>query len=69
MKTLFQPNIGKTGRLLRAGIGLVLLALAAVAWRWHEVAGAGLVAAGVFCLFEAARGWCIARACGLKTKW
>ena len=27
-----------------------------------------LVAAGVFALFEAARGWCLARACGLKTK-
>jgi hypothetical protein len=29
----------------------------------------GLAAGGVFCLFEALRGWCAARACGLKTRW
>jgi hypothetical protein len=29
----------------------------------------GLAAGGVFCLFEALRGWCVARACGLKTRW
>ena len=26
------------------------------------------VVAGLFALFEAVRGWCIARACGIKTK-
>jgi hypothetical protein len=27
-----------------------------------------LLAAGVFALYEAARGWCLMRACGIKTK-
>jgi hypothetical protein len=27
-----------------------------------------LIAAGIFSFFEAARGWCIVRACGIKTK-
>ena len=27
-----------------------------------------LVGAGILGLFEAARGWCLARACGIKTK-
>lgn len=69
MKKFFQPNLGNTGRLLRAATGLALMGLAVAAWRWHWLASAGLAAGGVFCLFEAARGWCVARACGLKTKW
>ena len=27
-----------------------------------------LVAIGLFCIFEAVRGWCFLRACGVKTK-
>lgn len=69
MKRLFQPNIGKTGRMVRALIGLSLLGVAVVALRWHWFVTLGLSAAGVFCLFEAARGWCAARACGVKTRW
>jgi uncharacterized membrane protein YedE/YeeE len=28
-----------------------------------------LMLAGLFALFEAVRGWCIVRACGIKTRW
>ena len=69
LKKLFQPNIGKTGRILRAIMGLVLLGAAVAAYRIHGLACAGLVAGGAFCLFEAKRGWCVARACGVKTRW
>ena len=69
MKKLFQPNIGRPGRIIRALIGLTLLGLAVAAWRWHWLASAGLAAGGGLCLFEAARGWCVARACGVKTRW
>ena len=31
-------------------------------------AGLILVAAGLFAIFEAVRGWCLLRACGVKTK-
>jgi hypothetical protein len=41
----------------------------AAAWvcRDHALGGAALALAGIFMIFEAARGWCLARACGLKT--
>jgi hypothetical protein len=69
MKKLFQPNIGKTGRILRGLIGVALLGSAVAAWQVQWLAGVGLAAGGVFCLFEALRGWCAARACGLRTRW
>ncbi len=69
MKKLFRPNIGRTGRIIRGVIGLVLLATALAARQGHWLAGVGLAAGGAFCLFEASRGWCVARACGVKTRW
>jgi hypothetical protein len=52
---------------MRAVIGVACLGMA-----WNEVAAnwpTGLVLglAGLFALFEAHRGWCLGRACGLKT--
>ncbi len=38
MKELFQPNIGKTGRTLRAVIGLILPGAAVAAYRIHRLA-------------------------------
>jgi len=69
VKKLFQPNIGRTGRIIRGVIGVALLGAAIAVWTWHWLAGVGLAAGGAFCLFEAARGWCMARACGVKTRW
>lgn len=70
-----KPNIDRSGRIARAisgliciGLGLVVWPLhwpVAVGWRWGVCAGA--LAVGLFQLFEARRGWCVARACGLKT--
>ncbi|MCX7825427.1 MAG: DUF2892 domain-containing protein [Verrucomicrobiae bacterium] len=69
MSRFFQPNITTTGRILRGGFGVILLA-AAVCFYWVHLAACAVAAvAGVFCLFEAFRGWCVARACGLKTRW
>jgi hypothetical protein len=69
VKNRFAPNIGRTGRLIRGGIGVVLLGMAIPAFRLHWLAAIAAVAGGLFCLFEAQRGWCVARACGLKTRW
>jgi hypothetical protein len=69
MKKLFQPNIGKTGRIIRGLIGLTLLGIAIAAWRVHWLACVGFAAGGALCLFEALRGRCVARACGVKTRW
>lgn len=67
-------NIDRRGRLIR-GVAGALTALAGVAWLllarpltpWGGILGAGLILAGGFMLFEAARGWCAARAMGLRT--
>ena len=68
MKPLFSPNIGNKGRLVR-GLGAVGLFIGA--WVAFDVAtwlGVLLIACGGFVLFEALRGWCALRACGIKTR-
>ncbi len=68
MKSFFAPNIDNQGRLWRAITALILLAGAAFSLfvsRW--LAGLLLISGG-FVLFEALRGWCALRACGIKTK-
>jgi len=68
MKPLFSPNIGKKGRLLR-GLGALLLFLGAgFGFTVSFWLGLLLAASGAFVLFEALRGWCALRACGIKTK-
>ncbi len=65
----WRPNIDRTGRIFRALTGVVVIGSGVVLMfaGWLAVGGAALVF-GAFCLFEASRGWCIARACGLKTR-
>lgn len=69
MKRLLTPNIDRKGRIVRGLMGLALLAGAAVCFSESLWLGALLAAAGLFGLFEALRGWCLARACRLKTRW
>ena len=70
MAGFWKSNIGTTGRLIRGAFGAVALGMGAYAWKngvpWLAV-GMGL--AGVFMLFEALRGWCVMRACGIRTLW
>ena len=69
MKKFFSPNIDARGRLAR-GITAMLLLLAAIILIPHMRRMALVLAlAGMFVLFEAWRGWCALRACGIKTKW
>jgi apolipoprotein N-acyltransferase len=68
--SFFSPNIGLKGRILRGGGALFLLLAAAVLW-FREgpfLLILLLTAAGGFTAYEALRGWCVARACGIKTK-
>ena len=70
-------NLEARGRRLRlitgiacglAGVVFGLLALVAgLAFGWFLLGGIGLLAAGVFQVFEARKGWCIVRAMGIKT--
>ena len=69
MSQFFRRNLDYRGRMARGVIGaLCLIAGIIVAGDVEWWIGLILVAAGLFALFEAIRGWCIARACGIKTK-
>ena len=68
MKPLFSRNISNTGRLVR-GLGSVALLIGAVlGFGVSKWLGVALAVSGVFVLFEALRGWCVLRACGVKTR-
>lgn len=66
MKKLFSPNIGRAGRIARGLCGIAALAAAWI-FKEHVLAAILLCGSGLFMLFEAFRGWCVARACGIKT--
>jgi hypothetical protein len=68
MRNVFAPNIGTTGRLVRGGIAVALLVAGALFVQERPFVGAFLLGAGAFVLFEALRGWCALRSCGIKTK-
>jgi hypothetical protein len=68
MKPFFPRNIDNRGRLVR---GLGALGFFWCAWFAIGVSpwlGVSLMISGGFVLFEAVRGWCVLRACGIKTK-
>ncbi len=65
----WSQNITGTGRLVRILSGIILIAAAVVLgiegvrlWPWL------LGGLGVFTIFEGARGWCVLRACKIKTR-
>jgi len=68
VKQFFPRNIGNKGRLARAFAALLLFISAALSFSVSIWLGLGLAASGTFVLFEALRGWCALRACGIKTR-
>ena len=68
MKPIFSRNIDNKGRLARGFGALALLVGAGFGSTLSVWLGLVLLAAGVFVAFEALRGWCALRACGIRTK-
>ena len=68
MRRFFQPNINHRGRMARGVIGGLCLVAGIVISGDYSLWGLILVAAGLFAIFESLRGWCLVRACGLKTR-
>jgi hypothetical protein len=68
MKLFFKRNIDAKGRRVRGFIALGLFIGAAVAFRTSTILGFIFIGSGVFVSFEALRGWCAFRACGINTK-
>jgi hypothetical protein len=64
----FQPNIGHHGRIARGVIGALCLIAGIIVVDYRLWLGLIFVAAGLFAMFESLRGWCLVRACGLKTR-
>ena len=68
MSNFFRPNLKKQGRIARGVIGTICLIAGIVLVDFVLWLGLIFVAAGLFAIYEAISGWCIARACGIKTK-
>ena len=68
MAKFFQRNIDRKGRVARTVFGMVCIIAGLLCLRFAWWACAILVASGLFAFFEAARGWCVMRACGVKTR-
>jgi hypothetical protein len=68
VRRFFQPNIDSRGRLVRGGIAALLLIAGGVTFFYIWWQGLVFIGIGIFVLFEAVRGWCLMRACGVKTK-
>ena len=64
----FQPNISHRGRMARGVIGALCLIAGIIVAGDFSLWGLVLVVAGLFAIFESIRGWCVVRACGIKTK-
>ena len=68
MKNYFARNIETEGRAVRGLAALVLLLTAIVPFQLSILLRLIFLVSGLFVLFEALRGWCALRACGVKTK-
>jgi membrane-bound ClpP family serine protease len=69
VSSFFKPNLDRHGRMARGVIGaLCLIAGIIVAGDYLWWLGLIFVGAGLFAMVEAVCGWCIARACGIKTR-
>jgi hypothetical protein len=69
VKRFFRPNIDHRGRIARGVIGSLCLIAGIIIVDYQLAIGLVFVVAGLFALFEAVQGWCLARACGIKTKY
>ena len=68
MSKFFRPNIQRNGRIARGVIGTICLIAGIILVDFNLWLGLVFVAAGLFAIYEALAGWCVARACGIKTK-
>ncbi len=68
MLRIFKPNIDRRGRMARAIYGVLCISAGVFALDWKRWVAVVLFVAGLFGVFEALRGWCIMRACGIRTR-
>ncbi len=66
--SFWKPNITTAGRVVRALIGVVLGIAAWFQHTEHPILAVVLALLALFTFYEAWRGWCLGRACGIKTR-
>jgi hypothetical protein len=68
MKKFLAPNLQSEGRSARKLTALVFLVAAVVSVSFSRRLSLLLFVSALFTFFEAMRGWCVLRACGIETK-
>ncbi|HVU06960.1 MAG TPA: YgaP-like transmembrane domain [Verrucomicrobiae bacterium] len=68
MNRFLKRNLDHRGRRARGVMGALMLIAGIVIVDYVFWLGIVFVAAGLFAIFEAIRGWCLMRACGIRTK-
>lgn len=68
MRSFFAPNLEVKGRIFRGLASVMMLLGSVVGFLRMPWLGWLLLASGLFVGYEAVRGWCVMRACGVKTK-
>ena len=68
MSHFFRPNIRRNGRIARGVTGALCLIAGIITVDYVLWLGLIFVVTGLFAIYEALSGWCVARACGIKTK-
>jgi len=68
MSRFFSRNLEFRGRLVRGVLGAIALITGIILADVHLWVCLALVGLGLFGIFEAVRGWCLMRACGIRTK-
>jgi hypothetical protein len=68
MNRFFSPNLGFQGRLARGVLGTIALIAGIIMADYVLWICLVLVGLGLFAIFEAVRGWCLARACRMRTR-
>lgn len=67
MRKFFSRNLETRGRLVRGCLGVALIVAGLLVSEPDGWVCVLLVASGGFVLYEAVRGWCVMRACGIRT--
>lgn len=68
MSRFFKPNLDRHGRFARGVIGTICLIAGIIIVDYVFWLGIVFVTVGLFAIFESLRGWCVMRACRIKTK-
>jgi hypothetical protein len=68
MKMLLVPNLQSEGRWARAAAAFMFGAVAFAVIPFSRRLSILLFLAAIFTVFEAVRGWCVLRACGIRTQ-